>query len=62
MSEFDRMVEKQLMVKQIVKVDIAECDIEMFEKLVHSGQEFDWSFPDQYGREVTIQFVGVEDE
>ena len=46
-----------------ITIPISECDIELFEKLVHSGyDDFSWTFETADGEPINIIFTKDEEE
>lgn len=46
-----------------ITIPIGECDIEMFEKLIHSGYDnFTWTFETDDGEAVDVEFTKEEEE
>ena len=46
---------------QYIQVPITEYDLELFKKLVYSGEEFVWSFETNKGTTINVEFRQEED-
>ena len=46
-----------------VTIPIGDCDIEMFEKLIHSGYDpIEWTFETNDGEPINIKFIKEDEE
>jgi len=41
----------------LILAPVSECDIEEFKDVVYKGHSFEWEFPDENGKEITIRFT-----
>ncbi len=44
-----------------VEVPITECDLELFKGCAYDNSTFDWTFPDQHGNQINVEFMSQDE-
>jgi hypothetical protein len=45
-----------------INIDITECDLDELRSVVNGEGSVEWSYTDQYGQSILVNFVAAEDD